>query len=139
MLPHFFLNLGNAVNSPSGIPCLSSPLTASSISGYATAQLSGYVTSMVYICKLMSWQKRGHLLGNAPPLASAAAPFGEEWGLLRRGRGGGFKAILLCHGWLRKFVVVLRGSSSGFRPRSNYRFVMCFEFWFSAELEFSWL
>ena len=81
--PTFFLNLGNAVNSPSGIPCLSSPLTASSISGYATAQLSGYGTSMVYICKLMSWQKRGHLLGNAPPLASAATQFGEEWGLLR--------------------------------------------------------
>ena len=35
---------------------------------------------MVYICKLMSWQKRGHLLGNAPPLASAAAPSGEGWG-----------------------------------------------------------
>ena len=62
---------------------------------------------MVYICKLMSWQKRGHLLGNAPPLASAAAPSGEEWGLLRIrhrpfrvGMGGRrrrfFKRRLLC-------------------------------------------
>ena len=36
--------------------------------GSATAQVLGSGTLMVYIYKLICWQKRGHLLGNAPPL-----------------------------------------------------------------------